>query len=87
MIVKKEKLQKYLDENGLTRNEFAALLGVDVSEVDKLLSGEAVGYDTARSFIYYMKAKRAQHYVDWQAIGVENPLAEENRNSNYKEVA
>lgn len=85
MIVKKEKLQAYLDERNLTRAEFAKKLGVEVSEVDKMLAGEPVGYDTARKFIYYLKAESAQHYVDWKAIGVENPLAEEN--SDYKEVA
>lgn len=75
MIVKKEKLQSYLDERNLTRAEFAKRLGVEVSEVDKMLSGEPVGYETAKRFIYYMKAHRAQHLIDWKAIGIENPLA------------
>lgn len=74
MIVKKEKLQTYLDKCGYTRTEFAALLGVDVAEVDKMLSGEAVGYDTAKKFICYMKAERAQRYIDWSAIGAGSPL-------------
>lgn len=81
MIVKKEKLQAYLDERNLTRAEFAKRLGVEVSEVDKMLSGEPVDYDTARKFIYYLKANSAQHYVDWQATGVKNPLAENNENN------
>ncbi len=42
MIVKKEKLQAHLDKCGFTRTEFAARLGVDIAEVDKMLSGEAV---------------------------------------------
>lgn len=87
MIVKKEKLQAYLDEHKLTRAEFARRLGVEVAEVDKMLAGEPVEYPTAKRFIYYMKAHRAQHYVDWKAIGVENPLAEDNENDDYKEVA
>lgn len=87
MIVKKEKLQAYLDERKLTRAEFADKLGVAVSEVDKMLSGEPVGYETAKRFIYYLKAHRAQHLVDWEAIGVKNPLTEEIEGDDYKEVA
>lgn len=78
MIVRKEKLQAYLDKQQLIRADFAKKLGVEISEVDKMLSGEPVGYDTAKKFIYYMKASRAQHFVDWEATGVENPLSEKN---------
>lgn len=35
MIVKKEKLQAYLNERGLSQKKFAAKLGVDVTEVEK----------------------------------------------------
>lgn len=87
MIVKKEKLQSYLDERKLTKEEFARRLGVTVAEVDKMLSGEPVGYDTAKRFIYYLKAHRAQHLVDWEAIGVKNPLAEEIEDDDYTEDA
>ncbi len=81
MIVKKEKLQTYLDKLGYTRTEFAAQLGVDVTEVNKMLSGEAVGYDTAKKFICHMKADRAQHYIDWSAIGADNPLEKDAEDS------
>ena len=77
MIVRKEKLQVYLEKRKLSRSEFAGLLGVAPSEVDKMLCGEAVGYDTAKKFIHYMKAERAPHFVNWEAIGKENPLAGE----------
>lgn len=87
MIVKKEKLQAYLDERKLTRADFAKKLGVEVTEVDKMLSGESVGYDTGKRFIYYLKAHRAQHLVDWKAIGVKNPLSEEIDDEDYREVA
>ena len=87
MIVKKEKLQEFLEKRKLTKSEFASKLGVDVSEVDKMLSGEPVGYETAKRFIYYMKAHRAQHYVDWKAIGVENPLNHDDYDEENKEVA
>lgn len=81
MIVKKEKLQTYLDKRGFTRTAFAAQLGVDITEVDKMLSGEAVGYDTAKKFICHMKADRAQHYIDWSAIGADNPLEKDAEDS------
>lgn len=74
MVVKKEKLKSFLDKEGLTKSEFAKLLGVDISEVDKMLSGESVGYDTSKKFIYYLKAYRAQKMINWKATGVKNPL-------------
>lgn len=77
MIVKAQKLQALLDKRGLTRKDFADKLGVDVTEVDKMLSGEPVGYDTGRKFVYYLKADRAQHLIDWDKLGVENPLAKD----------
>lgn len=80
MIVKREKLKDYLDKRKFTRAEFAKQLGVEVSEVDKLLNGERVEQDTAHKLIYFFKAELAQHYIDWQATGVKNPLAEDNGN-------
>lgn len=77
MIVKAQKLQALLDKRGLTRKDFADKLGVDVTEVDKMLGGERIGYDTARKFVYYLKADRAQHLIDWDKLGVENPLAKD----------
>lgn len=76
MIVKKEKLQSYLNEQHLTREQFADKIGVEVAEVDKLLSGEQVGYDTASKFVHYLKANSAQHFIDWKALGIKNPLVE-----------
>jgi hypothetical protein len=40
-----------------------------------------VGKETAHNFIYFFKAELAQHYIDWQATGVKNPLAENNENN------
>lgn len=77
MIVKARKLQALLDKRGLTRRAFAEKLGVDVDEVGKMLLGEAVGYDTARKFVYYLKADRAQRLIDWDKLGVDNPLAKD----------
>lgn len=84
MIVKAQKLQTLLEKHHLTRQKFADKLGVDVTEVDKMLEGIAVGYDTSRKFIYYFKATRAQHLIDWDNLGVENPLLKDN-NENYTE--
>lgn len=74
MIVKGKKLSKLLQERKLTRETFADKLGVDVSEVDKMLSGIAVEYETARKFVYFLTANCAQYYIDWQAMGKKNPL-------------
>lgn len=41
----------------------------------KLLGGTAVGEETARRFIYYFGADNAAEYIDWAAIGKQNPLA------------
>lgn len=80
MIANKEKLRSFLEAKKWEMQDFANLIGVDKSETDKLLNGERVGYDTARKFIYFFKAELAQHYIDWQATGVKNPLAEDNEN-------
>lgn len=76
MIVKHQKLKRLLDHIGLGSGEFASALGVETDEVDKLLSGIAVDYDTAKKFIYWMKAYAAQHYIDWQRMNIRNPLKE-----------
>lgn len=75
MLVQAQKLQSLLDRRKLTRQDFADKLGVDITEVDKMLSGQAVGYNTAHKFIFYLKADRAQHLIDWKNLGIENPLA------------
>ena len=80
MIANKEKLRSFLDAKKWEVQDFANLLGVDKSEADKLLNGERVGYDTARKFIYFFKAELAQHYIDWRATGVKNPLVADNEN-------
>lgn len=74
MVANKEKLRSFLETKKLTDQDFAQLLGVEQSEADKLLAGERVGYDTAKKFIYFFKGEVAQHYIDWDSTGVENPL-------------
>lgn len=80
MIANKDKLRSFLKAKKLSEKDFATLLNIEQSEADKLLNGERVGKDTAHKFIYFFKAELAQHYIDWNAIGVKNPLAEENKN-------
>ena len=75
MKVIKEKLLSYLERKGLTAECFARAIGVGVSEIEKLLNGEAVDEPTARKFIYYLGADEAQHFIDWVAINKINPLA------------
>lgn len=80
MVANKEKILSFLKAKNLTVKDFSALLGVDESEANKLLSGERVGYDTARKFIYFFKGEVAQHYIDWESTGVRNPLTDDNVN-------
>lgn len=75
MKIKTELLQNYLDEHELTAAILARNMGVNTAEVEKLLGGIAVNEETARRFIYYFGADNAAEYIDWAAIGKENPLA------------
>ena len=79
MKVKKELLQNYLDEHELTAAMLARNMGVNAVEVEKLLNGETVNEETARRFIYYFGADNAAKFIDWTAIGKENPLADKNK--------
>lgn len=77
MIVKAQKLQALLDKRRLTRKEFADKLGVDVCEVDKMLAGEAVEYDTSRKFVYALSAVKAHSLIDWDKLGIDDPFIKE----------
>lgn len=72
--IKKELLQDYLDEHELTAAILARNMGVNTAEVEKLLSGIAVNEETARRFIYYFGADNAAKFIDWAAIGKQNPF-------------
>lgn len=76
MKIKTELLQDYLDEQEITATILARNMGINAAEVEKLLSGTAVNEETARRFIYYFGADNAAKFIDWAAIGKENPLAE-----------
>ena len=75
MKIKKELLQDYLDEQEITATILARNMGINAAEVEKLLNGETVDENTARRFIYYFGADNAAKFIDWAAIGKENPLA------------
>ena len=75
MKIKTEKLLALLENKGITGAELAAVIGVPAVEIEKMLNGEAVDVHTARKLIYYLGADAAQHYIDWDAIGKINPLA------------
>lgn len=79
MKVKTELLQDYLDEHELTAAILARNMGVNTAEVEKLLCGTAVNEETARRFIYYFGADNAAEYIDWAAIGKQNPLADKGK--------
>jgi len=75
MIIKPKMLREYLQGNKLSAERFADELEVKVTEVEKLLNGESVGLKTAVLFIYYFGADKSQHVIDWDGMGIKNPLA------------
>ena len=76
MKVKTELLQAFLDKYAITAALLAREMGVAVAEVEKLLSGTAVSEETARRFIYYFGADNAAEYINWAAIGKQNPFTD-----------
>ena len=79
MKVKTELLQAFMQKYELSAAILAREMGVTVAEVEKLLSGTAVGEETARRFINYFGADYAAKFIDWAAIGKQNPLADKNK--------
>ena len=75
MKVKTELLQAFMQKYELSAAILAREMGVTVGEVEKLLCGTAVNEETARRFIYYFGADNAAKYIDWAAIGKQNPFA------------
>ncbi len=76
MKVKTELLQAFMQKYELSAAILAREMGVTVAEVEKLLSGTAVGEETARRFIYYFGADEAVKMIDWAAIGKQNPFTD-----------
>ena len=76
MKVKTELLQAFMQKYELSAAILAREMGVAVGEVEKLLGGTAVGEETARRFIYYFGADNAAKFIDWAAIGKQNPFTD-----------
>ena len=74
MIVKTELLHDYLQEKRMSARMFAEDMDITVSEVEKLLNGELVGERTATQFIKFFGADKAQEFIDWDAMEIQNPL-------------
>lgn len=74
MYVIVEKVLRFLRNNNMTVEEFAQELDVPVIEVRKMLGGSKVRYRTASNFINYFQADVAQHLIDWEKLGIKNPL-------------
>lgn len=83
MKIKQTLLREYLKARDMTPEILAAAMDVHVSEIEKLLAGDAADIKTAQCFIEYFGADTAQALIDWDAIGRENPLAcEADKESN-----
>ena len=74
MKIKPDELQKELQKLKMKPQDLADDLEVDVKEIEKLLNGEAVEYRTACLFVDYWGANLASQMIDWQTMGIENPL-------------
>lgn len=79
MKVKTELLQAFMQKYELSAAILAREMDVSVGEVEKLLSGTAVGEETARRFIYYFGADEAVKMIDWAAIGKQNPFTDKGK--------
>lgn len=77
MKIKTQLLREYLGKKKLSVEELADDMETSVAELEKLLNGEAVDVKAATLFIFYFGADEAQKFIDWEAIGKKNPLANE----------
>lgn len=73
MKIKKEILQAFMTKYDISVATLADELNVEVSEIEKLLSGQSVDEITARKFICYFGVDEARELVDWQAMGKPKP--------------
>jgi hypothetical protein len=73
MILQAEKTERLTERLNWTPRIFAGVLGIEIKEAYKLLSGEAVNYYTAKAFVKYFKAAFAAAFIDFAAMGMEPP--------------
>ncbi len=77
MKIKPETLQAFLDKYSITPDILAQDMGVAVSAIETLLDGGAVDEPTALRFCYYFDVTEAAKMIDWDAMGMVNPYADE----------
>jgi len=65
-----------IDLNVCDKNvrDFADTLDIEMLDAYKLLSGERTGIEISRRFINRYGADYAHGYIDWEAMGIKNPL-------------
>jgi hypothetical protein len=73
MRLKEDKIGRLMVRLNWTPRVFAEVIKADIREAYKLLSGEAVGYRTAKAFIAYFKASSAAAFIDFDAMGMKPP--------------
>jgi len=73
--VKGNVLRQVMKRYGVGVADLARGMGVDASEVQKMLNGEVLDIETSRKFMNFFSAGNVQYLVDWPAIGKTNPLA------------
>ena len=74
LIIKGYELEEKLNSEHKTVKDFANAMRVDMAEAYSILSGEKVGVDAARRFITYYGADFAHEYIDWEAMGMKDPM-------------
>lgn len=82
MKIKTKLLLAYLDERKLSVSDLANEMKIDVTELERLLNGEAADKKIARRFIYHFGASKARRFVDWEAIGKKDPFADKEDSSD-----
>ena len=74
MYIIVDKVLKFMKENNMSEKQFAEELGISVGELKSMLAGERASYDVASKFIYYFTADVVQDLIDWERLGIVNPL-------------
>ena len=74
MYIIVDKVLKFMKENNMSEKQFAEELGISIGELRRVLSGERTSYDVASKFIYYFTADVVQDLIDWERLGIVNPL-------------
>ena len=76
MALNIDGMEDMLDSFDWTPRDFATALDIYIEEAYQLLGGWKVKYALSRRFIQYYTAGLAAGYMDWPAMGMENPMEE-----------